>query len=430
MTYVCVKCGRVADVPAARFCVGCGWPLVQPCPYSCGAEVPLQAAAGPTARCPGCQRPFAACPDCGRLHNARATKCLNEDRTLTTTSHLWSGPSGHPTGTGWASLAGFTPGVPEPGPHIEGGAFSGLACVDGKFYYAEGGRIHLFNGAHDAHVIPDLGAPDLSEGSLIASRHSLYYAGGGNLSIVELGTHAVTTRNIKVLAHVASTNLWHGVCASPAGGLVLSVEDRTDIPLDFGPDTLLSIHAGNSAVVITEINGRSWRLKDAELTLLSAADWITVMSWLHDDTLYQLGQTRMRSIDCATGAVIHIWDFGQIQPTCAPAMCEDTGYIFFGDSQFLTFKSNGEVGARAQHGFGQVSQACGVSSPAGKAMLVVGREHSGKSVNMFRVDGGQLLAVLYRGGPSATMGFAVAENLVFVASAELHNTRVRAYAVS
>lgn len=306
-----------------------------------------------------------------------------------------------------------------------------MACVDGKLYYAEDGRLHLFGGTCDAHVIPDLGVPDLAEGSLVASRHSLYYAGGGNLSIVDLGTHTVTTKNVQVLAHVASSHLWHGVCLTSAGDLKLVVEDGTDIPLEFAPADLLAVHASCDKMMVTEKNGRSWRMLGKDLAPITDADWETVVSWIHDDTLYQLGQRKMRSVDCATGAVAHIWDFGQqIQPSCVPAMHEGTGYIFFGDSLFISFRCNGEVGAVTPHGFGLVNQACGVSLPIGTAMLVVGREHNSKSVNLFRVEGGQLLTVFYVGASSAAMSFAVAEGVVYVASAEKHNTRVRAYAVS
>ncbi len=72
---ICSQCKQLNSPPNARFCVDCGYALLQPCPYACGhAALPVRAE-NPVAQCPGCARFTVYCPSCFRLATLGERNC-------------------------------------------------------------------------------------------------------------------------------------------------------------------------------------------------------------------------------------------------------------------------------------------------------------------------------------------------------------------
>ena len=77
----CRKC--LTPVPheakLARFCVNCGYPVAQPCPYEDSQAPWLSVRATddlPVTECPHCRNILLACSTCGRLYKLAAQECL------------------------------------------------------------------------------------------------------------------------------------------------------------------------------------------------------------------------------------------------------------------------------------------------------------------------------------------------------------------
>ena len=72
---ICSQCKQRNSPPNARFCVDCGYALLQPCPYACGhAALPVRAG-NPVAQCPSCARFTVYCPSCFRLGTLGERSC-------------------------------------------------------------------------------------------------------------------------------------------------------------------------------------------------------------------------------------------------------------------------------------------------------------------------------------------------------------------
>lgn len=427
---VCVKCHNVIDIPGAKFCVVCGWPLEQPCPYLCGADVLLRAGLKATPRCRSCGRPFAACLACGRLHKATELVCANEGQRLVQTSDVWSGVAGDNSGAAWARLQAIGTAPPVTGPVLPEGGFSGLACTNGILYYAHGSSVRSMRPGGANGVVGDLGQPDLGTWSLIASGHSVYFAAGHRLSIIEVGAESVSSIEGRVLAQTCSDAGWFGVSQAPSGEVRFHAEPGGDCPLPFPSNSLAGVYTSDGWIVVAERNGRAWRYRNLELEPINEPWSNLQLAWVYGSRLYLLGNDCLQSLEPDSGRLVHQWNLGPTPITCAPAVSDDACYLFVGDGEYRVLGLNGTVEGTHSHNFGFVSQACGLTINNTRAMMVVGRGSADKRVGAFNLEGGAVLRVYYTAPPNAPVNFAIADDRVYVASAEPHSTRVRAYEVA
>ena len=73
---ICPRGEHLSGPEDARFCVECGWPIRQTCPYDADHWIPLTAGrTAPQQSCPICSRVFSHCPGCHRLYTIRPRKC-------------------------------------------------------------------------------------------------------------------------------------------------------------------------------------------------------------------------------------------------------------------------------------------------------------------------------------------------------------------
>lgn len=106
MNQACLCCGKFppANLPngTSRFCVHCGWPRVQECPYDCGERNIAVIADGDSRwNCPSCRRPLARSKD---LRSGRAYR-HGEEVGEPTESFVVDWPNfGGPRGTRTVSL--------------------------------------------------------------------------------------------------------------------------------------------------------------------------------------------------------------------------------------------------------------------------------------------------------------------------------------
>lgn len=100
----CLRCNTpIPDsVDNARFCVGCGWPVSQPCPYGCVQILSMRDGSNmPPATCGRCGGFLTYCTSCGRLHRIDEELCSTPDcnTRLKETTEAFASPAGPLDGT-------------------------------------------------------------------------------------------------------------------------------------------------------------------------------------------------------------------------------------------------------------------------------------------------------------------------------------------
>jgi hypothetical protein len=178
-----VTCYRNRDhlgPDGARFCVQCGTPLVQPCPYDRTHSLRVVDAEGRSPRaCPHCGGLLRACSRCRRLHDLRQVSCLTTacgGRALPTEQDGWATYGGGPGRQGVARVSRAPNGArkawtlpPLPGSRSE------VISSYGNLYAAVGDRLMLAQTGGHEPIRADLPAAILdSEGVLMAEGGRLF----------------------------------------------------------------------------------------------------------------------------------------------------------------------------------------------------------------------------------------------------------------
>jgi len=148
----CRKC--LTPIPpeakSARFCVNCGYPVAQPCPYEDAHASWLSVRATddlPVTECPNCRNILLACDTCGRLYTLTAQEC----RTPKCAGRLVEPGASFPSTTGpldgsrhmdWPADFRQFQGDPVP---LSTAPLLALACRYGRLVGASATALHVWS---------------------------------------------------------------------------------------------------------------------------------------------------------------------------------------------------------------------------------------------------------------------------------------------
>lgn len=432
----CIKCRTQSDVDDASYCIKCGWPLVQPCPY-CEQQVGLLREGRPTPKCPHCKQVFAVCPPpCGRLHQVGEQKCLNEGNDLVATCELWANQTGGPSRTHtiqWPALP--SPDRVRAGPNELTGEIFGLVATGRCFYYAwrEPTRNHaVVKGISldgDDFTWPDLGIPARVDDALVAVRDATYYIDQGGWHRLD-GTGRRESFDGTIIAQASLGDHWGGVVVGPSGVQIrLGESTLGELPSDFDQNCF-ALLSDFGPTWISRVDGTIWRADAGRLLKLGGSDQPVVQAWAFQERIYALTESGLLSSHQAqTGELIHQWRINGFEFDTPAVMIGDYGYIFHDDGQFSTFYIHGGTPEVKQHSYGRVNQVAGMqleSADEGLA-LVSGRTQEGRQIAAVGLTSCRTHELYFKAHATSKVLFALADQTIAVAVSAKGDVRVRMY---
>ena len=416
----------------AKYCVQCGWPVQQECPYECGTIIPLLDLSGrSTPICPSCAKPFLLCTRCGRLHGTRESHCLTIGCGLPLTSafDVWPLENGSPSGSTWVKGGNEFEGSVVASPAHNPGPILGPVCSGGSVFFVVGSTLRRWRPGDGEMPVPDLPAPDI-DGPLSATGSAIYFVGGGGLHRFDLQNLDRTTFQGVVLAQVVTSSQWVGVQIVNNIPRFRGIADEIlfDRPAFESAAGVPRMFAHADKVYALSSEGRLELIeRDRTSTLVQLESAPHLMAWFHANSFYCWGIDRIiRRYDLSTFSLLRTWQL-ESDPTCPPILNKDTGFAFQRNGQYQEFYLDGGLGRVRNHSFGSISSAIGVTVHDRSAAIVVGRTTQGRQVASFYLDTGQLKRNMHLAGDGDSIKVALADGLVYIACSGVAPCRIRSY---
>ena len=228
---VCVRCGHLA-VDRARFCVNCGWPLFQACPYECGNQnIPVAIDGDGLWQCPTCRRPLS------RSLNVRSGRAYRYGDAVEGGSHSaivdwpnYGGPGGtrvgklNPGGTGLTLTRSSSISVRSYDPPQE--------CIRtaGRTVAVLRDELHVWDeAANNRPERLNLGLAASHPRSLSAHGWNVYVRGDRGIAHVNLLDSQVRILISEPVDHLVALDSGHLLVASARGLRLFDPLDRTEV---------------------------------------------------------------------------------------------------------------------------------------------------------------------------------------------------------
>jgi hypothetical protein len=436
---VCARCSNIASRADARFCVHCGWPLVQACPYpACGQEVALLAEDGrPTRRCPVCKRPLKACadPHCRRLHTYAAERCLNEHgHPLMVADPDWVHEAGTPART-------FSIGMPDP---VVGAAqlnstpdyradIQAMVSVAGEVVFVVGGMMHTWQPG-SATTDPTPLGETLPPGPwrLLSVGGSFFVVGAGQVQIFPFGgSSAIGRFPGRFFSQTSLGRRWVGLRAAERG---CEVEFRDEAGtliachwLDARAEDSLPIVGGPNAVWVATTDGRIWKIDEHGASETSGPEVGSVSYAAFGRGFVRVGQKEGKTF-VSQGDLIQPVE-GLVAPSCPPMIDREGQVWVVGGSPSEAYVLNpytlsvvNRIPLLVQH-----AAAAILLEGTSATMAVVGLDANRRTVRLIAMPAGGQIAEPYQTGPSAALLLASGDGMLHVGVRFMGDHRVRSY---
>lgn len=355
----CIQ-GHSAAYEGARFCVECGSPILQPCPYGPHGEnelVPLLTDGRPTHLCPVCRKYFSVCRSCGRLHRLDESTCRTQECQhaqllaacrLEDSALCGPGQTGcHHVRFGWSS--NFEPREPVKGQ----GVARALCCVAGiivvmgepparppflRFFDEKGATIYA-----ESTLGP---LSDRCQDPLVAAGGQLFALTQSSVYVVDAASGAqLLSVPYSCIGQTATSSTWIGIQSDGEKTVLLRQSlpwhgEPVKIVLDEDANTVLPVVAlpKSSCFLVGTREGSVYRVEDCEARFLERYDGerLVRLASLDDGSFVLLshrGRSAVIRVLRLEGSSLHEMKAREIDDLSAPAsqLCTDGKVLYIAD---------------------------------------------------------------------------------------------------